>query len=149
MHRLSGKNAKSAGDWGTIAPARGTKRTVLVAKSKSLDQRPIPFQIRALEIIEQPAPATDHLQQALAAVMILRVGPEMIGQVVDPVGQQRHLDAGRAGVGLAGSVLQDRRCFFKCHVIYSPRRPRSVSAYSCKPGSLLDLSPSVKAWRVA
>src|SRR5271156_6118443 len=111
MHRNSGGNAKSAGDRGTIAPARGTVRTVLVAESKRLDQRPIPFQIRALEIVEQPAPATDHLQQPLAAVMILRMGPEMIVQVVDPFSQERNLDAGRPRICLIRTVLLDRRCF--------------------------------------
>lgn len=37
---------------------------------------------------------TDHLEKSAAAVMILVVGLEMLGQVVDPVGKDRDLYLG-------------------------------------------------------
>jgi len=41
-------------------------------------------------------------------------------------------------------ILLDRRCFFKRHVIYSPRAAARISPKSIKPSSLLDLPTAVK-----
>ena len=66
-----------------------------------------------------PTTAADELQEALAPMVILLVGAEVVGQVVDAIGHDRHLDARRAGVGLVGAILVDRRCLFESHDVYS------------------------------
>ena len=56
------------------------------------------------QIGEQPATATNQLQQPAPRVMIVLVRAQMIGQHVDPLGQQRDLNLRRAGVGLVDSA---------------------------------------------
>src|SRR2546426_11700580 len=51
----------------------------------------------------------DHLQEPALPVEILRVDPEVIGEAVDPLGEQRDLDRGRPRVVLVPPVLPDRR----------------------------------------
>ena len=65
-----------------------------------------------LQIIEQLAAATGHLQKATAAMEVLTVGAEMLGQVIDPGGQERNLDFGRTGVLVVGFVFGDDFWFY-------------------------------------
>ena len=95
----------------------------LVAEPKILNELPISFDVGTPEVGQEPAPLSNHFQQSTAAMVVLGVRAEVIGQVIDPLGEQRNLHARRTGVGVALSVLGDRRCFFKSHVVYSPRRP--------------------------
>ena len=77
------------------------------------DDRTVPLDIGFLQIVEQAAAMTDHLQKTAAAVMILRVLFEMLVEGVDPVGQDRDLDLGRSGVALMDGILfDDVRLFF-------------------------------------
>src|SRR5204863_967310 len=61
-----------------------------------------------LEVVEERAALADHLEQAAAAVMVLVIALEVLGEVRDPLGEERDLDLGRAGVGLVLPVLRDR-----------------------------------------
>lgn len=102
---------------------------LLVAEPKFLDDLPISGQVRSPHVVEEPAALADHLQQPSAAVMVLLVCPEVIREVVDPIRQDRDLDARAASVGAMRLVLLDRRCFLQCHVVYSPhpwRRSRPI-----------------------
>src|SRR5215207_6134598 len=77
------------------------------AQAEAFDERPVAGDIVVLEVAEQPAAATDHLQQAAARVVVVLVDLEMLGELVDARGQQGHLDLGRAGVAFLGRVLGD------------------------------------------
>ena len=57
-----------------------------------------------LQIGQQIAAAANHLHQAAAAVVIMLVGLEVLGQVVDARGEQRDLDLRGTGVGSVGTV---------------------------------------------
>src|SRR6185436_2047851 len=72
----------------------------LVSETELLDQRAIGRQVAALQIGQQPPPGANHLEQASAAVMIFGMGPEVIGEGIDSLGQQGDLDPGRPGVVL-------------------------------------------------
>ena len=63
----------------------------LMAESKLLNQRTIPLEFRALHVIEEPAALTDHLEEAPTTMIVLLVRAKMIGEVVDPLRQQRDL----------------------------------------------------------
>ena len=44
--------------------------------------------------------------------MVLGVRAEVLGELVDPLGEQRDLDLGRAGVAVGATVLADQLVFF-------------------------------------
>ena len=78
---------------------------LLMPESKLLDERSVRLQVTSLEIRQQAAPGTHHLEQAAAAVMVLQMGTEVVGEGVDPLGQERHLHLSRPGVGGMRLVL--------------------------------------------
>lgn len=92
----------------------------LVPEAELLDERPVRGQIASLEVREQPAAGSDHLQKPAAAVMILRMGAEMVCKRVDTLGKQRHLYLGRARIGLVGLVLSRHRLLVEAHAAWCP-----------------------------
>ena len=81
-------------------PCRTASPTsVLLADAQAADQFRVALRVLALQVIEQAPALTDQLQQAAARVMILRVGLEVFGEVVDALAEERHLNFGGAGVG--------------------------------------------------
>src|SRR6185437_12828354 len=69
----------------------------LPAQIQPPDQGGIAGVVLRLEVVEQAAAAADQHQQAAPRVEILRVGLEMLGEVEDALGDDRHLDLGAAG----------------------------------------------------
>ena len=79
----------------------------LFAKVQFLEQLGILGKIVLLEVIEELPTARGHLQKTAARVEILAVRAEVLGQVIDPGGEQRDLDVAGAGVLLVGFILAD------------------------------------------
>src|SRR6266516_2916180 len=82
---------------------------VLMAETQLVDELPIPLQVVALQVLEQAPALRHHAQQAALPVKVLGVHPEVVGEAVDPLGEQRDLDRGRPRVPLVPPVLPDRR----------------------------------------
>src|SRR5262245_43834400 len=82
-----------------------TSRRALLADPEAIDELPVPVGVVTLQVVEQSAALADHLEQAAPAVVVLQVGLEMPRELVDPVGEQRHLHVGGAGVGVVGAVV--------------------------------------------
>src|SRR5213078_897098 len=61
-----------------------------------------------LEIAKEAAALADHHQQAAARVMVLAVGPQVLCELVDPLGEKGDLDLGRAGVAVGPAELADQ-----------------------------------------
>ena len=74
--------------------------TELPTQTEVLNELAVAQDIRALHVVQQAPTAADHPEEALATMMVLLVSPEVIRQVVDPLGEERNLHARRAGVGL-------------------------------------------------
>src|ERR1041384_979119 len=89
--------------------------TELVPESELLDERPVGLEVAALEIGEQSAPGPDHLEQAAPPVVILRMGAEVLGEGVDPLGEQSHLHLGGPGVARVRLVLGGLRLLVEAH----------------------------------
>ena len=89
--------------------------------------------------------ASDHLQQPATAVVVLRVGPEVVGQVVDFLGEERDLDLRRAGVVLVRAVLRRRSVFSRMPCCIFSARPAPRCANRLKHSNLLDRRSPVKA----
>ena len=84
----------------------------LLAQTQLGDEGTVTVDVLLLQIGQQVAAAADHLEQAAAAVVIVLVGLEVLGQVIDASGQQSDLNLGRTGVTLVqGGLLDDGLLF--------------------------------------
>ena len=91
-------------------------RTQLLAQVQLLDDRAVTLDIDLLQVAKKVSSVADHLQHAAAAVVVLVVGLEVLGQSVDAMGKDRDLNLGRTGVALMGGVLRnDSLLFFFQH----------------------------------
>jgi hypothetical protein len=68
----------------------GAKRSP--PETKLADQGPIAFDIRPLQVIQQAATLADQLQQPAPRIVIMGVRLQMVGEVVDPLTEDRDLD---------------------------------------------------------
>src|SRR4051812_24786325 len=79
----------------------------LAAQAELLDQGAVALEILALQVIQEAAAPSDELEQAATRVVVVLVRAEVLGQLVDALGQHRDLDLGRAGVRLMLAELPD------------------------------------------
>src|SRR5687768_13191854 len=79
----------------------------LLANAEASNQLGVPIGVLALEIIQQAPPLADQLQQPAARMVILRVYLEVLGEVVDPVAENRDLHFRRSGVPVVRPVAAD------------------------------------------
>src|SRR5436190_12206605 len=88
-HQAAASNvwrAVTGGDGG------GAERSTLLPQSKSLDDALVALKIARAQIVEH-APALAHeLEQASTGMMVAFVRLEVIGQIADPIAQERNLD---------------------------------------------------------
>jgi hypothetical protein len=66
------------------------------------------------KVIEQPSPLPDEHEESATGMVILLVGLEMLGEVVDPLGEDGHLHIRRAGILLMPLELFDDLLLFLC-----------------------------------
>ena len=79
----------------------------LLSQAELANDRAVTLDIVLLQVVQQTSSVTDHLLQTAAAVEILLVSLEVLGQVSDAVGQDSNLYFGRTCVALVSSVLLD------------------------------------------
>ena len=79
----------------------------LFTKAELREDIGILVQLVLLEIIEELTTTARHLEQATARMEVFAVGAEVLGQVIDPGGEQCDLDFGRTGIGVVGFELSD------------------------------------------
>ena len=92
-----------------MTPGLGWKRLFGTSShSETGDQPPVPLDVVVLHVVEQPAAAANEHEEPTTTVMVFLVDLQVLGEVVDPLGQERNLDLGRARVGRVGPVLGDR-----------------------------------------
>src|SRR3981081_3305696 len=78
-----------------------------------IKQRLVTRLVLPLDVIKKRTTGCDHFQKAPARMIVLHVGFEMPGEVIDAFRQNRDLNLGRAGVaGLVGIRLDDFRFTF-------------------------------------
>ena len=85
------------------------------------DQGTIALDVLLHEVVEQAAALTDHLVQAAAGVVVLRVLLEVLGELSDALGEDSDLDLRRTGVAFVGAVGFDdsRLLVFEHHSVIS------------------------------
>ena len=92
------------------SPLRAPK--LLLAQVQLLDDRAVTLDIDLLKVAKKVSSVADHLQHATAAVVVLVVGLQVLGEGVDAMGKDRDLNLGRTGVALVGSVLLNNGLLF-------------------------------------
>src|SRR6476659_3419203 len=80
----------------------------LLADAQTTDQLRIAFRVLALEIVEQPSALADEFEKPPARVMVLRVGLEMLGEVIDALTEERDLNFGGSGIAVVCLVRSDK-----------------------------------------
>src|SRR5438067_5157045 len=83
------------------------------AQAEAGDQRPITLHVVVADVVEQPATTPDEHQESPPTVVVLLVDLQVVGELVDALGQQRDLHLRRPGVGVVDLVLADRRGFVR------------------------------------
>ena len=106
----------------TKLPLLSTPNVCLLSQAELADDRAVTLDVVLLQVVQQTSSVTNHLLQTAAAVEVLLVSLEVLGQVSDAVGQDSNLYLGRTCVTLVGSVLLDdvELCFF-LHGIFTFR----------------------------
>src|SRR5699024_12611537 len=74
---------------------RGELRRSSPADAETLDQRAVALDVDALQVLQEALALTDQQHQTTTGVVIVLVGLEVLGQVVDPMREERDLDLGR------------------------------------------------------
>ena len=72
----------------------------LLAQTQFSDQSTVTVDVLLLQIGQQVTAAADHLEQTTAAVVVVLIGLQVLGQVVDAGGEQRNLNLRGTGVTL-------------------------------------------------
>ncbi|CAK0770659.1 hypothetical protein CCP3SC15_410009 [Gammaproteobacteria bacterium] len=124
--------------------------TPLLAQAQTGDKTVIAVVTRTPQIVQQLAALADQTQQPPAGVMVMDVGLEVAGQVLNASRQQRHLDLWGTRVGAGTAVLlKDLTLLFsgKRHVDKTPKgdaqwllsgtppHPLQISGLGCFAGT--------------
>src|SRR5882762_6723471 len=109
-----------------------------LAQAELFDERAVALQVGALQIGQKAAPAADQHQQPAARVVVLALPAQVLGEVVDALGQQRDLHLRGARVPLArakgGSDLALALTGYRSHRRENAsRRPESAKAAGRRP----------------
>lgn len=99
----------------TFIPFSGVR---LLTDAQFGDQSTIALDVFFGEVVQQTAALTDHLVHAEPAVVILRMLLQVLGELMDALGQNGDLDLGGTGVALMRSIGLDNDgfLFFGDHV---------------------------------
>ena len=89
---------------------------MLLTNTQLGDEGTIALNVLLGQIIQKAAALTDHLIEAPAAVVVVDVDLQVLGELVDPLGEDSDLDLGGTGVALVGAVgLDDRGLLLFLH----------------------------------
>ncbi len=79
----------------------------LSAQAELGDEIPVALDILPTEVVEQTSALANHQQQTASAVVVVLVLAKMLGQMVYPLGEHRHLNLWRTSVALVCAELGD------------------------------------------
>ena len=94
-------------NWSGRRIVRLTLLWQLLSDVKLFDNSAVTLDIDLHQIVKKVSSVTNHLEKTAAAVVILVVHLEVLGEGVDAIGKDRDLNLGRTCVTLVGLVLVD------------------------------------------
>ena len=80
---------------------------ILLTDAQLGDDGAVALDVVLRHIVQQTAALADHLEQAHTAVVVLLVHLQVLGELIDALGEDGDLDLGGAGVALMGLVGLD------------------------------------------
>jgi hypothetical protein len=89
----------------TVAAGRVRTRVESATQTESLDEGAVALDIDLSDVLEQTTSPAHKQQQPPPRMVVMLVHLEVLGEVGDPLGQQRDLGFWRAGVGVMQAVL--------------------------------------------
>ena len=92
----------------TLSSASNDK---LLTDAKLGDNGTIALNVVLRHIVQQTTALADHLEQTHTAVVVLLVHLQVLGELIDPLGEDRDLHLGGAGIALVGLVVLDNSGF--------------------------------------
>src|ERR1700761_2084561 len=78
----------------------------LLAEAELFDQSAVALEVASLEVVQEATAFADQHQQATPRVVIFALLAQVLGEVVDALGEQRDLDLGGPGVLLVCAELR-------------------------------------------
>ena len=84
----------------------------LLAQLQFSNYRAVTLDIGFHKVVEQVAPVSDHLEHTAAGMVVVLMRLEMLGKIVDALGEHRYLDFRRTGVVLVDGVALDDLLLF-------------------------------------
>ena len=87
---------------------------LLLSETKLLNDSSVSLNVNLLEVVEEVSSVTNHLKETTAAMIVLVVALEMLGEVSYSVGKDSDLNLGRTCVTLVSCVLFDNCLLFCC-----------------------------------
>jgi hypothetical protein len=91
----------------STSSTRKPREAGLLTQVQLADQCTVPLYVGLPQIIQKAPALANHQKQAAAAMVILLVDLEVLVQVVDTFGKQRHLHFGGTGVALVAAIGLD------------------------------------------
>ena len=89
---------------------------LLLSQTELFNDSSVSFDVHLLEVVEKVSSVTYHLEESAAAVIVLVVALEMLGEVSYSVSEDSDLNLGRTCVTLMSCVLRDNcLLFLNCH----------------------------------
>lgn len=88
-----------------------------MAETEVPDELAIAIEVAFLKIAKQATPFGNHFQEATPTVMVLFVGAEVVGKVVDACRKQRNLNGGRSGIPVMILELRNSCVLVKTHLM--------------------------------
>ena len=95
----------------------------LLSEVQCLDQIAVSLDIVVTKVVEQSSSLPDKHEKPPSGMVVLLVDLEMLGKVINPLGEYGHLDIGRTGILLMPLELFDDLLLFLCmqrHFFYPP-----------------------------
>ena len=103
----------------------------LLSETELFNDRTVAVDVSLLKVTEKVSSVTNHLLQAAAAVMVLVVVLEVLGEILDSVGKKCYLYLRRTCVALVCSVLLNNCLLFVFqHFCYSPFKNIFIKKHS-------------------
>lgn len=79
----------------------------LLSQAETGDGQPVSLNVLVAEVRQEPPSPPDQLKKAASRVMIMPMRPEVVGEAIDPFGQEGDLDLRRPRIGVVDPEIGD------------------------------------------